>query len=94
MYTCIVYIFTSIHAYVYFTLYYFMCIYYKRLHYSCCDITSFLSSSWLPWQCWVEVELALGIDDLLIKKSGYKLLNCFDLVLPYDLFLQPLSLQV
>ena len=83
------------HAYVYFTLYYFMCIYYKRLHYSCCDITSFLSfSSLLPWQCWVEVELVLGIDDLVIKKSGYRLLKCFDLVLSYDLFLQPSSLQV
>ena len=94
MHACIIYIFTCMHAYVYFTLYYFMCIYYKRLHYSCCDITSLHPLAWLPWQCWVEVELALGIDDLLIKKSGYRLLNCFDLVLPYDLFLQPSSLQV
>ena len=45
MNACIIYIFTCMHAYVYFTLYYFMCIYYKRLHYSCCDITSFFSSS-------------------------------------------------
>ena len=67
----------------------------KRLHYSCCDITSFLSSSSLASMAVLgQVELALGIDDLVIKKSGYRLLNCFELVLPYDLFLQPSSLQV
>ena len=65
------YIYICMHLYVYFTLYYFMCIYYKRLHYSCCDIT--ISSHplvWPQWQCWVEVELALGIDDLLIKNPA------------------------
>ena len=31
MNACIIYIFTCMHAYVYFTLYYFMCIYYKKI---------------------------------------------------------------
>ena len=42
----------------------------KRLHYSCCDIT--ISShplAGLQRQCWVEVELALGILTKIIINS-------------------------
>jgi hypothetical protein len=48
---------------------------------------------WLQYYFRVIVELVVGIYDLVIEKSCYCLLNCFDLVISYDLLLQPFSLQ-
>ena len=44
---------------------------------------------WLSCFVHVIVELAGEVEDLVIKKSCYGLLNCFQLVTSYDFFLQP-----